>query len=515
MTQPTLEDVSMNGAPASQLDHVDVLIVGAGLSGIGAACHLKAKCPTKTFAILESRECIGGTWDLFRYPGIRSDSDMYTLGYRFRPWTAAKSIADGPSILSYVRETARDHGVEDAIRFRHRVVRAEFSSADARWTVEARREDTGETVRLTAGFVLNCSGYYRYDEGYSPEFPGSERFRGEIVHPQHWPEHLDYAGKRVVVIGSGATAVTLVPAMAETAGHVTMLQRSPSYVVSLPAEDPIAKALKRVLPIKVVYPIVRWKNVLLTMLSFQLSRRRPEVVKRMLRKGLERHLPANYDFDTHFKPTYNPWQQRLCLVPDGDLFEALGSGGASIVTDQIETFTESGIRLASGEELEADVIVTATGLNLCVLGGIELSVDGRAIDISQTLGYKGMMLSGVPNLALTFGYTNASWTLKCDLTCEYICRMLNHMDAEGWQIALADNDDPTMGTEPFLDFTSGYVQRAISKFPKQGSRAPWRLYQNYALDIVSLRRGPLEDEAMRFLRAGARTAPSAHERLAA
>jgi monooxygenase len=511
----SVDAVSSNGASADAREHVDVLIVGAGLSGIGAACHLKAKCPNRTFAILEARDCIGGTWDLFRYPGIRSDSDMYTLGYKFRPWKAAKSIADGPSILSYVRETARDHGIEGQIRFNHRVVRAEFSSDEGRWTVQANREDTGETVRMTAGFILNCSGYYRYDEGYSPEFAGSERFRGEIVHPQHWPEELDYAGKRVIVIGSGATAVTLVPAMAQAAAHVTMLQRSPTYIVSLPAEDPIAKALKRVLPIKVVYPIVRWKNVLLTMLSFQLSRRRPEVVKGMLRKGVERHLPAGYDIDTHFKPTYNPWQQRLCLVPDGDLFEALNDGRASIVTDQIATFTESGIELASGEELQADVIVTATGLNLLVLGGIELSVDGSAVDVSQTLGYKGMMLSGVPNLALAFGYTNASWTLKCDLTCEYVCRLLNHMEANGKQICVATNDDPTLGTEPFLDFTSGYVQRAISKFPKQGSRAPWRLYQNYALDIVSLRRASLEDEAMRFSAAGERAGSRATEQLAA
>jgi cation diffusion facilitator CzcD-associated flavoprotein CzcO len=515
MADASANGEATNGSAESGLEHVDVLIVGAGLSGIGAACHLKAKCPAKTFAILEARDCVGGTWDLFRYPGIRSDSDMYTLGYSFRPWREAKSIADGPSILSYVRATARDHGVEQEIRFNHRVVRAEFSSETARWTVEAQRADTGETVRMSASFVIMCSGYYRYDEGYSPEFAGSERFKGEIVHPQKWPEDLDYAGKQVVVIGSGATAVTLVPAMAQTAAHVTMLQRSPSYVISLPAEDPIAKALKRVLPIKVVYPLVRWKNVLLTMLSFQLSRRRPAVAKALVRKGLERHLQAGFDIDKHFKPTYNPWQQRLCLVPDGDLFEALNSGGASIATDQIDTFTETGIKLASGEELEADVIVTATGLNLLALGGMALSVDGREIDISETLGYKGMMLSGVPNLALTFGYTNASWTLKCDLTCEYVCRLLNHMDARGLDICVAENDDETLGTEPFLDFSSGYVQRAISKFPKQGSRAPWRLYQNYALDIVSLRRAPLEDEAMRFSRAGERAGLGAPEPLAA
>jgi cation diffusion facilitator CzcD-associated flavoprotein CzcO len=483
------------------LEHVDVLIIGAGLSGVGAACHLKSKCPGKSIAILEARACIGGTWDLFRYPGIRSDSDMYTLGYSFRPWREAKSIADGPSILRYVRETAAEHGVEELIRFRHRALRAEWDGESARWTVHARREDTGEEVRIRASFVLSCSGYYRYDEGYSPQFPGSDRFVGRIVHPQNWTDDIDYAGKRVVVIGSGATAVTLVPAMARTAEHVTMLQRSPSYVIALPGEDPIARALKRVLPLKLVYPLVRWKNVLLTLLSFQLSRRRPEVAKAIVRKGLERNLPADYDIDTHFKPAYNPWEQRLCLVPDGDLFEALTAGRASIATGHIETFTQDGIRLTSGEELHADLIVTATGLNLIPLGGIEVIVDGREIDISQTLGYKGMMLSGVPNMAMTFGYTNASWTLKCDLTCAYVCRLLNHMDARGFDVCVAENDDPTLQPEPFIDFSSGYVQRAISKFPKQGSRAPWRLYQNYALDIMSLRRAPLEDDAMRFSRA--------------
>jgi cation diffusion facilitator CzcD-associated flavoprotein CzcO len=509
-----------NGAIAQlrdddELEHVDVLIVGAGLSGIGAACHLKAKCPGKSIAILEARECIGGTWDLFRYPGIRSDSDMYTLGYSFKPWRAAKSIADGPSILSYVRETAAEHGVEEKIRFRHRAVRADFDSSQGCWTVHAHREDTGAEVRIRADFVLMCSGYYRYDEGFSPEFAGSDRFKGRIVHPQKWSEDIDYAGKRVVVIGSGATAVTLVPAMAQTAAHVTMLQRSPSYVIALPGEDPIARALKRVLPLRVVYPLIRWKNVLLTLLSFQLSRRRPETAKRMLRRGLERHLPQGYDIDTHFKPAYNPWEQRLCLVPDADLFEAIAAGRASVVTDHIETFTENGIRLASGAELEADLIVTATGLNLIPLGGMQLRVDGREIDVSQTLGYKGMMLSGVPNLALTFGYTNASWTLKCDLTCAYVCRLLNHMDAHGFQLCVAENNDPTLETEPFIDFSSGYVQRAISKFPKQGSRAPWRLYQNYALDIMSLRRAPLEDEAMRFERVPARADGRAPAPLAA
>jgi len=484
-------------------EHVDIVIVGAGLSGIGAGCHLQQNCPGKTFTILEARDCTGGTWDLFRYPGIRSDSDMYTLGYSFKPWTKAKSIADGPDILSYVRETAREHGIDRQIRFGHRVVRAEWSSEDQQWTVEAERTDTGETVRISCGFVFMCSGYYRYDEGYAPQFEGTERFKGQIVHPQHWPEDLDYAGKRVVVIGSGATAVTLVPAMARTAEHVTMLQRSPSYIVSLPAEDPIAHLARRLFPAKLAYALVRWKNVLLTMASFQLSRRRPRVMKAILRKGLERELPSGYDIDTHFKPRYNPWDQRLCLVPDGDLFMAIRKGSASIATDRIETFTETGLRLESGAELEADVIVTATGLNLLALGGMRVAVDEREIAIPETLGYKGMMLSGIPNLAVAFGYTNASWTLKCDLTCEYVCRLLNHMDEHGYVQCTPINHDPSVLLEPFIDFSSGYIQRSIDQFPKQGSKAPWRLYQNYARDIVALRHGSLEDGSMKFERAGA------------
>jgi monooxygenase len=485
-------------------EHFDVLIVGAGLSGICAGYHLQHKCPTKSFAILEGRETIGGTWDLFRYPGVRSDSDMFTLGYSFKPWTEAKAIADGPHILNYVRQTAQENGIDGKIRFRHRVKRASWSTQDARWMVEAERaadDGTTETMAFTCNFLFMCAGYYRYEEGYTPEFAGRADFKGTIVHPQKWPENLDYAGKRVVVIGSGATAVTLVPAMAKTAAHVTMLQRSPSYVIALPAEDPIARKLKRVLPLRVAYHLVRWKNVLLMLLSFQLSRRRPETAKAILRRGLERHLPEGYDIDKHFTPAYNPWEQRLCLAPDADIFEAIADGSASIVTDHIETFTETGITLASGEELQAEVVVTATGLNMLPLGGMQLSVDGREIDISQTLGYKGMMLSGVPNLAMTFGYTNASWTLKCDLTCAYVCRLLNHMDANRFDFCVAENHDPALGIEPMIDFSSGYVQRAISKFPKQGSRAPWRLYQNYALDIMSLRRAPLEDKAMRFARA--------------
>ncbi|MFL5824936.1 MAG: flavin-containing monooxygenase [Thermoleophilaceae bacterium] len=479
-------------------EHVDVLIVGAGLSGIGAGYYLESKLPGKTYAILEAREDMGGTWDLFRYPGIRSDSDMHTLGYKFRPWTEAEAIADGPSILRYVHDTAREYGIDRKVRFNHRVVRAEWSTAGAQWTVEAERTDTGETVELTCDFLFSCSGYYRYDEGYLPEFEGLERFKGTFVHPQHWPEDLDYAGKRVVVIGSGATAVTLVPAMADDAAHVTMLQRSPSYVVSLPGQDPIANFLRRLLPDKAAYAVTRWKNVLIQMLVYQLCRRRPEFMKRVIRRGVMRQLPPGYDVDTHFRPTYNPWDQRMCLVPDGDLFKTLGEGRASMVTDTIETFTENGVKLTSGEELEADVIVSATGLNLLVFGGMKLAVDGDEVEVPKTMAYKSMMLSGVPNFAFALGYTNASWTLKVDVTCEYVCRLLAYMEDHGYRQCTPHNHDPSVKEEPFLDFTAGYVLRSIDQFPKQGNKQPWRLPMNYALDIRTLRYGPIEDGAIVF-----------------
>ena len=483
-------------------EHVDVLIVGAGLSGIGAGCHLTMSCPGKTFAVLEARDAIGGTWDLFRYPGIRSDSDMYTLGYPFRPWAEAKAIADGPAIRSYIRDTAREYGVDEKVRFHQRVVGAEWSTGEARWTVDVERTDTGETHQMTCGFLFACTGYYRYDEGFSPQFEGSERFRGEIVHPQHWPEELDYAGKRVVIIGSGATAVTLVPAMAESAAHVTMLQRSPSYVVSLPGEDPLADLLRKRLPTKFAYPIVKWKNVLLTTGFFQLSRRAPRLTKALIRRGVMSRLPDGYDVDTHFSPRYQPWDQRLCLVPDGDLFDSLSAGRASIVTNRIETFTETGLKLESGEELEADVIVTATGLNLLMIGGMSVGVDGRDVELSETVGYKGMMFTGVPNMAVALGYTNASWTLKCDLVTQYVCRLLNHMDAHGYRQCTPREPDASITTEPFLDLASGYVLRSLHTLPKQGSRAPWRLHQNYARDVLMLRRGSLEDEGIEFSNRG-------------
>lgn len=486
------------GAERVSSEHFDVLIVGAGLSGIGAAHHLQQRCPGKTYAILEAREEIGGTWDLFRYPGIRSDSDMHTLGYRFRPWTEAKAIADGPSILRYVRDTASEGGIDRHIRLRHRVVNAEWSSADARWTVEAERTDSGETVTVTCGFLFVNSGYYRYDEGYTPEFHGLDRFTGEVVHPQHWPEELDYAGKRVVVIGSGATAVTLVPAMAKDAAHVTMLQRSPTYIVSMPGEDALANRLRRHLPDRVVYPIVRWKNVFLQGVSYRLSRRRPELMKKLLRRGAMKALPPGYDVDTHFNPRYNPWDQRLCLVPDADLFKALHDGSAEIVTDRIESFTEDGIRLESGAELKADLVVTATGLNLLFLGGMRVAIDGEEPDMARALTYKGMMLSDFPNFAYTLGYTNASWTLKADLTSEYICRLLNHMDAGGYSICTPKVSDPSITEQPLLDFNSGYVLRSIDALPKQGSKEPWKLRQNYPLDLRTLRHGPVADGTMQF-----------------
>jgi cation diffusion facilitator CzcD-associated flavoprotein CzcO len=477
-------------------EHFDVLIVGAGLSGIGAGYHLQTLSPDRSYVILEGREAIGGTWDLFRYPGIRSDSDMYTLGYSFKPWTEAKAIADGPSILKYVRETARDYGIDRHIRYGHQVKGASWSSEDACWTIEAVSD--GRPVKITANFLFLCGGYYSYEGGYTPEFPGAERFKGAMVHPQKWPEDLDYAGKKVVVIGSGATAVTLVPEMARQAGHVTMLQRSPTYVVSRPAEDAMANKLRKLLPSMLAYNIIRWRNVLFGMWFFRLARKKPDAVKKNIIGMVRQQLGPDYDVDRHFTPTYNPWDQRLCLVPDADLFEALKAGRASVVTDHIETFTETGIRLRSGEELPADIVVSATGLNLQVMNGLALTVDGRAIDPGQTLSYKGMMYEGVPNLASAFGYTNASWTLKCDLTCEYVCRVLNHMKAAGKRQVTPRNNDPTIGREPWLDFSSGYVRRAMDKFPKQGSRAPWKLHQNYARDLLSLRYAKLEDGVLEF-----------------
>jgi monooxygenase len=484
---------------ASTTEHLDVLIVGAGLSGIGAAHHLQQQRPRDSWAIVEAREAIGGTWDLFRYPGIRSDSDMHTLGYRFRPWVEQKAIADGDSILRYVRETAREAGIDQKIRFDRRVVGASWSSAEALWTVTLE-SGAGERETVSCSFLWMCSGYYRYDQGYTPEFPGIERFGGEVIHPQHWPEDADYAGKRVVVIGSGATAVTLVPALAEKAAKVTMLQRSPTYIVSVPGEDALANWLRKVIGERRAYSAIRWKNVVLQSFFYRLSRRRPRLMKNVIRRGVVKALPPGFDVDTHFSPRYNPWDQRVCLVPDSDLFKSLTDGGAEIVTDRIASFDETGIELESGRHLDADVVVTATGLNLQFLGGTTVEIDGEPADLAHRLTYKGMMLSGVPNLVFTIGYTNASWTLKADLVAEYTCRLLSHMEASGYDVCAPEVDDPALGEEPLLDFNSGYVLRSIADLPKQGSKEPWKLRQNYPLDLRSLRHGPVDD-SMRFGRA--------------
>jgi cation diffusion facilitator CzcD-associated flavoprotein CzcO len=473
-----------------------VLIVGAGLSGLGAGYHLQTNCPGKSYAILEARESLGGTWDLFRYPGIRSDSDMYTLGFSFRPWTEPKAIADGPSILKYLRETAEMYGIDRHIRYRHKVLSARWSSPDAKWSVEVQHTGTGETLTYTCSFLFMCAGYYDYDDGYTPEFAGRETFRGRIIHPQHWPEDLDYAGKRVVVIGSGATAMTLVPSLARKAGHVTMLQRSPTYVVSRPDNDPVADMLRGKVSEETAYAITRWKNVLVGMAFYQYCRRSPDRAKALLVSWVRRQVRDDGEL-AHFTPTYKPWDQRVCLVPNGDLFRSLRKGKASVVTDHVDAFVENGVRLKSGRVLEADIIVTATGLKLRFLGGLRLDVDGRSVVPHETMTYKGMMLSDVPNMALAVGYTNASWTLKCDLTARYVCRLINHMDEHGYTRCVPRRD-ATVKEAPFIDFTAGYIQRSIGMFPRQGSKLPWRVYQNYAVDRMMLKHQSVTDSAMVF-----------------
>jgi monooxygenase len=483
------------------LEHFDVLIMGAGLSGIDAAHHLRKFCPNKSYIILEQRERIGGTWDLFRYPGVRSDSDMLTMGYSFRPWTNAKAISPGDDIRDYITAAARDEGIDRNIRFRHRIMRAAWSSQEAQWTVDAvckLTDGRDQPVTLTCDFLFSCAGYYRYSAGYTPEFPDVGRFQGRVVHPQAWPEDLDYTGKRVVIIGSGATAVTLVPAMAKTAGHVTMLQRSPTYIISAPEQDAIANRLRGVLPAMWAYRLSRWKNVAFMIYIYQLSQRFPNFMKTGILKKVREELGPNYDVTTHFTPRYKPWEQRLCLVPNADLFQAIKSGRASVVTDHIETFTEKGIRLKSGNELEADIIVTATGLVMQAFGGIELAVDGRGVDPGQTLAYKGVMISGVPNFASVFGYINASWTLKADLICGYLCRLLNFMDRKGVRQVTPKNHGET-AVAPFVEnFTSGYMQRALASWPRQGSKSPWRVYQNYIRDTISLKWTSVDDDALEF-----------------
>lgn len=482
-------------------EYFDVVIVGAGLSGIGAACHLQRECPERTYVILESRDALGGTWDLFRYPGIRSDSDMHTLGYDFKPWRAKKSIADGPAILEYVRETAAENGVDPHIRYRHKVTDASWSSEDAGWTVTALRPDTGETVSIRCNFLMMCAGYYRYEHGYTPDFPGRERFAGEIVHPQLWPDDFDYRDKRVVVIGSGATAVTVIPAMAEQARHVVMLQRSPTYMFSWPDTDVINTVLRKLLPEKTAYAITRWKNIAFQQWIYRRTRNKPEKVRNMLLRRVRKELGKGYDIDKHFTPRYNPWDQRLCLVPNSDFFAAIRSGKASVVTDHIDTFTETGIQLKSGEHLDADIIVTATGLDLVVLGEIEFDVDGRPVDLSRTFSYKGIMCSGVPNMVSTFGYINASWTLRADLVAEYACRLLNHMDAHGYARSTPElrASDQSMPERPWIaDFSSGYIQRTVERMPKQGDREPWLNLQNYKRDRKRFLEDAIDDGVMAF-----------------
>ena len=478
---------------------LDVLIVGAGISGIGAAYYLRTRRPSTRFAILEGREAIGGTWDLFRFPGIRSDSDMPTFGFAFKPWTHVKAIAPAGAILDYLHEAVDEHRIAEHIRFGHRVSSASFSTETGRWTVRAERSDTGETVELTARFLFTCTGYYDYAGGYLPEFEGIESFGGEVVHPQHWPEGLDYAAKRVVVIGSGATAATIVPAMAGTAAHVTMLQRSPSYFISMPGEDPIANGLTKLIGAQRAYRIIRRKNILAQRAIYKLARRHPRAVRRLLMADVRRRLPKGYDVETHFNPRYDPWDQRLCVVPDGDLFKAIAGGGASVVTDRIERFTEGGILLASGRELAADVVVTATGLNMLALGGVELSVDKRRVELPEATVYKSMMLSDVPNFAFAIGYINASWTLKVDLVCDHFCRLLDHMDVNRLATFTPVCDDPTMERLPALDLAAGYVQRGIAGFPRAGTRGPWTMAMAYERDVARLRDGAVEGPGLRFV----------------
>ena len=489
-------------------EHVNVVIVGAGISGISAAWHLQDRCPSKSYVILESRANLGGTWDLFKYPGIRSDSDMFTLGFRFRPWTSEKAIADGPSILTYLKETVAEYGIDKHIRYRHKVAAADWSDADNRWTLRVDRD--GEEIEITCDFLFACSGYYNYDEGYSPTFAGSEDFEGTIVHPQHWPEDLDYAGKRIVVIGSGATAVTLIPALANSgAGHVTMLQRSPTYIGSLPDVDPFAVRMNKTLPTKAAYVANRWKSILFQFAQYRISRRFPNYMRKTLMTMAQRRLPAGYDVEKHFGPRYNPWDERLCLAPNGDLFRTIREGKAEVVTDTIDRFTATGIKLDSGDEVQADIIVTATGLNFRLFGGAAILRNGVPVDLTEHMVYKGMMLTGLPNMAFTLGYTNASWTLKADLISEFVCRVMNHMDANGYDTVAPQHPGTSVEERPIMDFTPGYILRVLHTLPKAGSRAPWRLMHNYLIDLRLIRRGKVDDAALQFTKHRAPVAVSA------
>ncbi|HEU5087708.1 MAG TPA: NAD(P)/FAD-dependent oxidoreductase [Roseiflexaceae bacterium] len=485
-----------------QAELVDVLIVGAGISGISAAYYLQRECPTRSFAILEGRASIGGTWDLFRYPGVRSDSDMHTLGYSFRPWRDPQAIASGPAIMRYLHETAHEFGIDAMIRFEHRVVRASWSSAEARWLVDVERGPQRERIQMRCNFLFLCTGYYEYEQGYAPRWAGMEDFRGQIIHPQHWPADLDYAGKRVVVIGSGATAITLLPALTAQAGHVVMLQRSPSYVVALPSEDALAARIRRKLPAGLANRIIRWRSIALGMYFYQYTRRYPEKTRQMMLQGVQHYLGPHYDIATHFSPRYNPWDQRLCVAPDGDFFEAIRSGAASVVTDQIERFTETGIRLASGAELPADLIVTATGLRMELFGKIAIDLDGEPVEAHAHVVYRGAMLSNIPNLAFSIGYTNSSWTLRCELVSAYVCRVLNYMEQQGYTTCMPYRPGAAADDTPVIDLTSGYVQRALAVLPRQGATKPWKMYQNYVRDLFNLRWSRIADGTLQFGGAG-------------
>jgi monooxygenase len=478
-------------------EHLDVLIIGAGISGISAAWHLQDRCPSKTYAILERRDHMGGTWDLFKYPGIRSDSDMFTLGFRFKPWKSAVAIAGGPSILEYINEAAAENGIDKNIRYGHRVVAADWSDADNLWTVTVERDGVKE--KFTCSFLFACSGYYNYDEGYSPKFEGSEDFAGTIVHPQHWDTDLDYSGKKIVVIGSGATAVTLIPALIQNgAGHVTMLQRTPTYIASRPEVDDIAARVNKFLPDKAAHVVNRWRAIGYSTVQYQLARQLPNVFRKILRTMAEHRLPEGFDFDKHFNPSYKPWDQRVCVAPNGDLFKAIRKGAADVVTDTIERFTPDGIKLSSGELLKADIIVTATGLNMQLLGGLVPTRNGEPIELTSLMTYKGLMFSGIPNFAITFGYTNASWTLKADLVSEFVCRVLNYMDDNGFDTVVPEHPGSDVEELPFMDFTPGYFQRSMHLLPKSGSKAPWRLKQNYLLDLRLIRQGKVDEESLHF-----------------
>lgn len=489
-------------------EHYDLVIIGAGLSGVGMACHLARKCPGKRYIILEGRAAMGGTWDLFRYPGIRSDSDMFTFGYAFKPWISSQNLADGPSILNYIHEAAQEHQVEEHIRYNAHVTAIDWDSSRAIWMVRYTDKATGTEQSLTCNFINGCTGYYNYEHGYEPEFKGRESFRGRVFHPQHWPEDLDYTGKRVVVIGSGATAVTIVPEMSQTAAHVTMLQRSPTYMGHIPNEDPIVNFLRKLLPSMWVYRVARTIKIAMMALFFNLSRRYPKRIKAFLLKAVRKEVGPGVDMK-HFTPRYNPWDERLCAVKGGDLFKAVKEGSVSIVTDHIDQFTEKGIRLQSGQELEADIIITATGLDMKFFGGIEINVDGRPYDVTTKMCYKAVMLEGLPNLGFTFGYTNASWTLKADITSEWICRVLTHLDKTGTQCVVPVNTDPSVHPGNFLDFQSGYIQRGLPRFPKMGNKQPWKLKQLYPYDLLMLRFSTLEDGVLRFSKTPARTETAA------